>query len=120
MSTGEVNFEVERQDAPTGSTATVVALSGEFDLSVAQAFSEALNAALEGPAVVLVMDEVVFMDSSALHIVLGAKEGLDGDGVPVVLAAADGSVAASLFDVTGLTGFLPRYGTVEEALHVLE
>lgn len=120
MNTRRHQFRLTRQVASPGSALTVISVSGELDLSDMEAFSSALEDALVGDAVLLEMESVAFMDSSALQVVLRAKQKLDAADVPAVLVASEESVVAKLFEMTGLTSSLPRAATIEEAKKLLE
>jgi anti-anti-sigma factor len=98
----------------------VIAIAGEVDLSVVEEFSVALEPYSPARAVVLDMDKVTFLDSSALHVLLQAKQRVAESGGKVVLVASDDSVVASLFALTGMDDSLPRYATLEEAKTALE
>jgi anti-anti-sigma factor len=112
-------FELDTKVDSARST-VIVSISGEVDLSVVDTFNEELEASLSGEAVLIDMQDVTFMDSSALHVLLRAKQKLDSSGVPSALVVGDGSVVARLFELTGLEESLPHFGTIDEARSALD
>ena len=98
----EFGIEEERR----GGT-VVLALRGELDLVSAEQVSarlEALRAA--GEPVLLDIDELDFMDSSGLRMVLNAAEASDSSGWPFSLTHGPEQVRR-LFEATRVTERLP-------------
>lgn len=82
---------------------TVLGLSGELDLSNAEALSEAIEEAMDGAAPQLAVDlsAVTFMDSSALGVLVKALHAAhDRDG-EVALVGVNGP-PAKVLAITGL------------------
>ena len=82
-----IDLETKRELLEDGGTC-VVSVAGELDLSTAPRFKRTLLAALDdAPASVIVdLTECEFVDSSALNILIGARQRLAGDGVSVGLS----------------------------------
>jgi anti-anti-sigma factor len=83
----------------------VVSVAGELDMSTAPRFKQTLLGALgSAPASVIVdLTECEFIDSSALGILIGARERLGGDGVSVGLSIVTPSpTVRKVFEITGL------------------
>lgn len=108
-------FDVTREPGADDSAPTVFRVSGELDLSVVEEFSSLLDGHDAGGCVLIDMYAVNFMDSSALQVVLRAKQRLTESGVEVAVVAADGSAVARLLEVAGLQERLPRYPDIEQA-----
>lgn len=92
-------------------------LAGEFDLSGAPAFREAVQAAHRDDMVGLVVDlsEVSFMDSSGLGALLGCYRRMQAEGRSFALAAP----SHRLQEVLGLSGLdrtIEVFPSVDEAL----
>jgi anti-sigma B factor antagonist len=83
----------------------VVSVAGELDMSTAPRFKQTLLGALgNAPASVIVdLTECEFIDSSALNIIIGARQRLDGDGVSVGLSiVTPNPTVRRVFEITGL------------------
>ena len=83
----------------------VVSVAGELDMYTAPRFKQTLLGALgSAPASVIVdLTECEFIDSSALNILIGAREHLDGDGVSVGLSiVTPNPTIRKVFQITGL------------------
>ena len=106
---------MRRGPGPDG--VVVVEIEGELDLGAAPALDTHIRTArAERPrAVVLDMTEVNFVDSSALRVLLRARQGLADDGVELVLAGIAPQVRR-LFELTRTDGLLPVEPTVADAL----
>ncbi len=94
----------------------IVRLSGDFDLgavaSVRSAFHEVVA---DGWSTVLVdLEEVSFIDSAGLGILIGlARRCRENGGTCVLLGVQDG--VARLLEVTGLDGLFPSAESAEAA-----
>lgn len=108
-------YAIDARSAPAG--VAVLALTGEFDLAAAPALRERLadarTAATRG--VVLDLEEVTFVDSSALRELLRADAALSADGVPLVLVGLRPPVDR-LLELTRTAGMFTTAPTVEAAL----
>jgi anti-anti-sigma factor len=100
----DVEFEIEERRA--GDT-VVLTLRGELDLAsieLVEARLGELRAA--GEPALLDLDELDFMDSSGLRLVLNAAEASDASGWPFSLTHGPEQVQR-LFESTGVTERLP-------------
>jgi len=102
---------VEQRDG-----AWVVRLGGELDLYNADAVREALReVAGKRPARLVVdLEEVDFIDSTALGALIEARSTLGGSGT--LLLAAPAHETRRALQVSGLDRHLPVHATVDEAL----
>lgn len=115
MTSERANFDITREPKADDAGPRVIRVSGELDLSVVDEFSRLLDRDAVGGSVVIDMDAVGFMDSSALQAVLRNKQRLAESGVEVALVAADNSAVAKLLEVAGLEERLPRYPDIDRA-----
>lgn len=84
-----------------GNAAASVRVSGELDIAVAAELEAALDEALGFARLVLVnLRELSFMDSSGLHVILGASTRARATGAHVLLTGASKQVEA-LLELTG-------------------
>jgi anti-sigma B factor antagonist len=72
--------------------ATVLELSGEFDLAAEPIFERELEPALTAPRLVLDLSRVTFMDSTGLRLVLEADARVRENGGRCVVVQGSGSV----------------------------
>ena len=95
----------------------VVELQGELDLATTPYIQAALDAALETgkPFVVLDLDDVTFVDSTTLAVMLAAHRRLEARGGRLVTVCSD-PVDARVFEITGLTQRLSVTGSRRAAL----
>jgi anti-sigma B factor antagonist len=95
----------------------VIALQGEIDLSNAPAFQEVLTTQIELGArrVVIDLQQVTFLDSTALRVLLAGNRELDGAGGKLAIVCAEPRIR-KIFTVTGLDEFFSFHATVEQAL----
>ncbi|SOB88556.1 STAS domain-containing protein [Streptomyces sp. 1331.2] len=87
---------------------TVLALSGELDFDAAGGLRAAVDAALTGPGVVVVLDcaGLEFCDSSGLNAILRAQARAAADGSRIELARPRPLVLRML-ELTGATDAFP-------------
>jgi len=99
-----------------GEPYTVVALSGEADVTNSGALHEVLEAELARQPRALIIDlgGLRFMDSSALHVILRANRTMDRQGGVLALASPREPVAKML-RLTAADQLIPVYPTVEDA-----
>jgi anti-sigma B factor antagonist len=104
-------ISVEQRDG-----AWIVRLGGELDLYNADAVREALRdvAGKRPQRLVLDLEEVEFIDSTALGALIEARATLAGSGV--LLLAAPARETRRALQVSGLDRHLPVHDTVDEAL----
>ncbi|MFI0366966.1 STAS domain-containing protein [Actinomadura sp. 1N219] len=83
---------------------TVVAISGELDVSTTPALRERLYVALRDPGMHVIIDlsGMTFCDASGLAMLVGARRRLEGGGTPLILARPRPHTAR-LLRVTGLS-----------------
>ena len=95
---------------------SIVAVHGEVDLHTAPKVQYAIERGSEGVETVVVdMAGVTFMDSTALSMLMRAKETLEQDGTSLRLTAPSGAVQR-LFEVTGFGDYFEIYPSREEAV----
>ena len=95
----------------------MVVASGEIDMTTAPGLREALGAASQASAqVVLDLTSVTFLDSSGIAVLLDALKGQrDRQASPLSLAGAPTSIRRVL-DLTRVSRMFPTYETLAEAL----
>ncbi len=102
--------------------ALVVRLAGELDLHTAPAFREAVDKRLRADArirhLVLVMDEVTFVDSSGIGVLLGRGKQVLSRGGRVVAVGLRPHLQ-KLFTFTGLTRLFEMVQDERQALQGL-
>jgi anti-sigma B factor antagonist len=92
----------------------VVRVAGEIDVYTAPRLREQLIRLVGSGSVIVDLDEVTFLDSTALGVLVGAlKRQRDHGGTFSVVAS--GNRVRRLFDITGLTRVFPFYKSVTEA-----
>jgi anti-sigma B factor antagonist len=99
-----------------GEPYTLVALSGEADVTNSDRLRDLLDAEVAKEPTLLIVDlsGLSFMDSSALHALLRANRALDRQGGVLSLVAPQEAVARML-NLTAADRLVPVYGSVEEA-----
>jgi anti-sigma B factor antagonist len=95
----------------------VVVACGEIDMTTAPRLREALGAAPQVSAQVVVdLTSVTFLDSSGIAVLIDAlKQGSHGHQMTLCLAGAAARVRRVL-DITRVSRMLPTYETLAEAL----
>jgi anti-anti-sigma factor len=96
---------------------TVVAVSGELDMSTTPAFSDEVNRALssETKGVVVDFSRVEFLSSSAITVLLTANDTSDVN----IVVVADSHVTRRPIELVGLSDVLAVHHTRKEALDSL-
>jgi len=96
---------------------TLVKLAGEADVTNCGALRELLEAevAKQPRTLIIDLDGLRFMDSSALHVILRANRALDRQGGVLALAHPREPVAKML-RLTAADQLIPVYPTVDEAI----
>ena len=110
------DFEASIDDHAEGYS--VVSVRGEMDLHTAPKFQYAIERAAEGEdvgAVVVDMNDVAFMDSTALSALMRSKDALERKGISLRLAAPSQAVER-IFSVTGLQDYFEIFPSREAAL----
>ncbi|HUK68811.1 MAG TPA: STAS domain-containing protein [Streptosporangiaceae bacterium] len=95
----------------------VVALRGELDLADAPSVAAQLSAAVEayGPRVIVDLEDLEYIDSSGLGVLVRVLKKARGNGGDLPLAAPQGMVRRVL-TATGLMGVFSVYPSLEEAV----
>lgn len=97
---------------------TVIQLIGEADVSTAARMREELVRALAdgtGPAYVVDLSRVPFLDSTALGVLVGRLKAVRAGGGDLLLVTGDQRVLRN-FEITGLDKVFRIYPTVGEAV----
>src|SRR3954449_786248 len=107
-------YRFTETDDPRG---RVVQPAGELGVEASDALRGAIEAALSdgGGPVVLDLSEVVFMDSTALSIVLASLREAWGRGQPLLVSGPLEQPIASLFAITGLDRFVTVHASRDAA-----
>ena|SRR5689334_24487774 len=102
-------------EAPLEGGGTVLTVSGELDVATAPALRERLHVLTETQPCRLVLDlqAVSFMDSTALAVFIGAKTRIGDEGRMALVIARD-SYARLIVDVVGLTEVLDVVETLAD------
>jgi len=99
---------------------SVVRFSGRLDAASSSEGAEALAAALDaGAGVVLSMGGLDYVSSSGLRVLLKAAKRAHSEGQGFCLASLNDSVK-EVFDISGFTALFDIVGTEDEALKVVE
>ncbi len=103
-------------DVETDGQKCVVTLDGEIDVYTAPWLKDALVEQLEAGCVYLVvdMDQVAFIDSSGLGVLVGALRRAKERSGAVRLVCSRENVL-KIFRITGLDKVFPIFSSVEEA-----
>lgn len=95
---------------------TILAVTGEIDISTAATFEDALHSAMESSKQVVVdLSGVRFMDSTGLGILMRAHKRQDDVGAALRLAAPSDRVVRIL-DVTQLGNVFAVYPSVDASI----
>lgn len=104
---------VRIEDSPLG--ASIVAVSGELDLStISRMEGPLLEQLRQRPAVLVDLTRLSFIDSSGIGILIQAFR--ESNGIPMHLLIGPGSQVERVFRVAGVVDALPVYLDREEAL----
>lgn len=103
--------------AEHGSGVSVVSVAGEVDVATAPALQTRLDEAIDraSPLVVADLSKVTFIDSTALGVLIGARERCAGAGMTMRLVVAEPRIL-KIFDITGLTELFDIRSTRAEAV----
>ena len=98
--------------------ARVVAITGDFDLSVAGQAERVLARASSDPDRALVLDltRCSFIDSTALALIVGAARALTNGQSKIAIASLPESSVRELLRLTGIDQTVPVLATLAEAL----
>jgi anti-sigma B factor antagonist len=97
--------------------AHLVTAQGELDLAAAPRLATVLSMAVEGPerSVVLDLQPVTFIDSTALGAIMHASSECETAGKRMIVVVGEGPVRR-LLEITNLTGRFRLYPDLESAL----
>ncbi|MBC5806424.1 MAG: STAS domain-containing protein [Candidatus Eremiobacter antarcticus] len=100
--------------------ATVVELSGEFDIYSAPRFKEMIAAYVDGGdrTFVVCLERVSYVDSSALGAVLAMKHKIEGAAGSLSLVTNQVRTL-HLLDIAGINRIIPTFTSRQQALHAL-
>ena len=108
----DLGLEVHEQDGWA-----VLAVSGEIDMATAPMLRERIHALLadQKVRVIVDLDEVGFLDSTALGVLVGGLKRARTDGGEIRIACAQPRVR-KVFEITRLDSAFDLYDTVGEAV----
>ena len=93
---------------------TILHLNGRFDFSARKAFKEAVDlAAEEGLSVVLDLEKITFVDSSALGLLVICHQNLKSKTIPFYLVNPQ-TYVKQVLDLANIGKMIPTYQTLEE------
>jgi anti-sigma B factor antagonist len=100
-----------------GDNTYLVDVGGELDLYTSPRLRSHISGLIaEGAHVVIVdLSEATFIDSSALHVLLGVLRQLDELGGRLAVVCPDGNLRR-VFEVTGIDGLIRIYDSPADAL----
>jgi anti-sigma B factor antagonist len=109
--TGEIALE------RTDSGLTVLAITGEHDLSTAPMLRQRLDGLIaDGAPIVVDLSPATFVDSSILGVILDARRRAEAGGLGFAVSHANGAdPVGRVLDVTGLRNKLPVHAGRDEA-----
>lgn len=95
----------------------VVTASGEIDVATAPPLRDRLQAMTSSGKATVVVDllGVTFLDSTALGVLVGALKRCRETGGDLPLVITEPRIL-KVFEITGLTGVFPIYGSVDDAV----
>ncbi|HET6850539.1 MAG TPA: STAS domain-containing protein [Gaiellales bacterium] len=94
----------------------IVRLTGEHDLATVDALREQFEAVPAGEPLIIDLSDTAFLDSSILGVIVEAHARSAEDGGHFGLVVPEGSFAARLVDLAGLSDRLPVYRSRAEAV----
>lgn len=98
----EAEFSIATRAGTNGTT--IVAVTGELDLYRAPALTEALDAAL-GTAVVVDLQDVTFLDSTTLYVLIQQHHRRQEEGAELILLVGE-RTPTTVFEITGFDQIL--------------
>jgi anti-anti-sigma factor len=111
MNLGDVTFD--QRDG-----VLIAELSGELDLSNAEAVGDAIAETASNQALGLILDlsALHYLDSAGIHLIFKLRERLRARGQTLALIIPAGSPSSDALRLAGVTLHVPAHATVEEAL----
>ena len=102
------------------STAVIVALEGEHDVSQAARLETTLSAVLaRGTSVVIDLTPCKFLDSRILGVIFNAHRRA-AEGQTIAVVAPPGSMARRIVDLAALNTLIPLFDATQDALAPVE
>ena len=98
----EVEFSIAARAGSDGTT--IVAVTGELDLYSAPALNEALDTS-SGTAVVVDLQDVTFVDSTTLSLLIEQHRRLHEEGAELIVLVGE-RTPTSVFEITGFDQIL--------------
>jgi anti-anti-sigma factor len=110
--------QLARVEIANRGEAAVATVTGEVDMSNAEAIGGRLAGSVPNTARALVLDlrGVTYLDSAGVRIVFSLDERLSRRGQRLVLVVAEGANVERVLDLTGVAAVMPVERTVEAAL----
>ena len=106
-----LDLEVTERDGRT-----VVTVHGEVDLATSPQLRDCLAGIVdEGPSIVIDLDDVGFIDSTGIGVLVGGVKRVRSSGGDLTLVCTQRRILKVL-QITGLTQVFSVYETVDEAL----
>lgn len=96
----------------------IVRVKGELDMHVAEEFRQQVDAALDTNGlknILLSLEDVTFIDSSGLGVILGRYKRISAAGGKMLAAHLQPQVT-KIFDLSGLLRIIKLFNTEAEAL----
>ena len=95
---------------------TVIHVGGDLDVYTAPRLKESLDEAIAGGSrLILDLSEVEFSDSTALGVLVGARQGVQANHGDLRLVVGD-PFLLKIFHITGFDGIFAIYPQIEEAI----
>lgn len=112
-----LNFNVQVKPSPLHAEASIVEVEGEVDVLTSPRLKSALAAVVDAgtSTVVVNLDRVDYMDSTALGVLVSAMKRIREKNGTIVLTGLNPHLA-KIFEITGLRKVFDVYSTVEDAL----
>jgi anti-anti-sigma factor len=103
-----------RHESGTG----IVVVRGEHDLSTVDELRDALNRALEAPAMIVDLSETAFIDSAVLGVLIASHRAAieAGHNWALVVGGESSPAVRRILELTGLDVIMPLYNNTDEAL----
>ncbi len=93
---------------------TVASLEGRFDFGARKTFKEVIDRSVEsGNPVVLDLEKVTFVDSSALGLLVISHQNLKNKNIPFFLVNPQ-TYVKQVLDLANIGKMIPTYQTLEE------
>ena len=104
-------------NAQRDSEALIAKANGRIDSSNSREFHSSLEAAIakDDPAVVLDFEDVTYISSAGMRVILLTAKSLQSKGVKFVLCSMRESIR-EVFNISGFDKIIPIHGSQSEAL----